>query len=245
MLKNFNLYSGTLESLGNCSLLITTLNAHSYNVAQNDKAFTEALQKSDILIPDGVSVVWAFRLLTGVQLKKIAGEDLFFYEMNRIETQFIECENQQNKNGKVFFLGSNESILKKIKERAEVEFPHVEVHIYSPPYKSKFTEEEKTDMCAAMFIGMTAPKQEKWAFNAISSFQLKIINCHVCCIGAVFDFYAGTVSRAPQWMIRIGLEWFYRLVKEPKRMWRRYLVGNVKFVLSIIKEKITPNYEDK
>ena len=63
-------------------------------------------------------------------------------------------------------------------------------------------------------------------------------DCHVCCIGAVFDFYAETVKRAPQWIINIGLEWLYRLVSEPKRMWRRYLIGNVKFVWAIVGEKI-------
>ena len=84
-----------------------------------------------------------------------------------------------------------------------------------------------------LFIGMTAPKQEKWAYH-----HFKALNTgHVCCIWAVFDFYAGTVNRAPQWMIKLGLEWFYRLVREPKRMWRRYLIGNVKFILLVVKEK--------
>ncbi|WP_286879827.1 WecB/TagA/CpsF family glycosyltransferase, partial [Proteiniphilum sp. UBA7639] len=60
---------------------------------------------------------------------------------------------------------------------------------------------------------------------------------HICCIGAVFDFYAGTVKRAPGWMIHIGLEWLYRLIREPRRMWRRYLIGNTQFVIGILKEK--------
>ena len=84
-----------------------------------------------------------------------------------------------------------------------------------------------------LFVGMTAPKQEKWTFE-----HFKKINAgHICCIGAVFDFYAGTVHRAPAWMISSGLEWLYRLVKEPKRMWRRYLIGNTLFVAEIIREK--------
>ena len=80
---------------------------------------------------------------------------------------------------------------------------------------------------------MTAPKQEKWAYEHLSDLDAR----HICCIGAVFDFYAGTVSRAPGWMIAMGLEWFYRLIKEPSRMWRRYLIGNSKFIWLVIKEK--------
>ena len=85
----------------------------------------------------------------------------------------------------------------------------------------------------ALFVGMTAPKQEKWAYEHFTHLQAG----HICCIGAVFDFYAGTISRAPQWMIQMGLEWLYRLIKEPRRMWRRYLIGNSKFIWAVVKEK--------
>ena len=85
-----------------------------------------------------------------------------------------------------------------------------------------------------LFIGMTAPKQEKWAFK-----YYQMLNAgHICCIGAVFDFYAGTVKRAPEWMISLGMEWFYRLIREPRRMWRRYLIGNIKFIGYILREKL-------
>jgi len=85
-----------------------------------------------------------------------------------------------------------------------------------------------------LFVGMTAPKQEKWAFQHFSQMQVG----HVCCIGAVFDFYAGTVQRAPNWMIQLGVEWLYRLIKEPRRLWRRYLIGNTKFLGYILIEKL-------
>lgn len=85
---------------------------------------------------------------------------------------------------------------------------------------------------SALFIGMTAPKQEKWAHEHFAALQVG----HVCCIGAVFDFYAGEVSRAPQVFIILGLEWLYRLLSEPRRMWRRYLIGNVKFVWHVAGE---------
>ena len=84
-----------------------------------------------------------------------------------------------------------------------------------------------------LWIGMTAPKQEKWAYKHINALNVK---GHIGTIGAVFDFYAGTMERAPIWWQRNGLEWFYRLIKEPRRMWRRYLIGNVKFVGAVLKE---------
>ncbi|GET24465.1 WecB/TagA/CpsF family glycosyltransferase [Prolixibacter sp. NT017] len=232
-LSTTDLYHQSLNDLTTGKLLITTINAHSYNVAQQDPDFVEALQRSDVLLPDGVSVAWAKRWLTGQPVKKIAGADLFAWEMNRLAAAG---------QGKVFFLGSTEKTLAKIKARAAREYPKVEVHTYSPPYKPEFTEEDNSAMLAAvnavqpdvLFIGMTAPKQEKWAYRHKEQLQAG----HIGCIGAVFDFYAGTVNRAPQWMLNLGLEWFYRLIREPRRMWRRYLIGNTKFILSIMKEKV-------
>lgn len=232
MLAHFSLYSHPLSDLEDRKLIITTLNAHSYNVSREDPDFKESLMKSDVIIPDGVSVVIAMRWITGQKLKKIAGADLFFYEMARMQ----KC------NGSVFFLGSSSETLTKIAERAKIEYPNVHVGVYSPPYKPVFTENDNSTMIElindfapqVLFVGMTAPKQEKWAYLV----KNKLNTGHICCIGAVFDFYAGTVNRAPEMMISLGLEWLYRLVKEPRRLWRRYLIGNCKFVVSILREKI-------
>jgi len=242
-LSNNLLYSQSLSNLPNKKLLISTLNAYSFNIAQSDTIFQMALQQSDVLLPDGISVVLATYLLSGQRLKKIAGEDLFLYEMNKLNSQPHNPVKGELRSNKVFFLGSNEVVLAKIKARAAIEFPFVEVHTYSPPYKSEFSEEENKvllDVINAvkpdiLFVGMTAPKQEKWAYQHFTELQAG----HVCCIGAVFDFYAGTIQRAPQWMINIGLEWFYRLIKEPGRMWKRYLIGNVKFVWYVLREKFS------
>jgi len=231
MLQKFKLFDKPLTAIKKSKVLINTINAHSYNVTQTDAVYEEALMNSDVLIPDGISVVWAVNWLICLQLKKIAGADLFYYEMELL----------QKTDGKCFFLGSTETNLKKIKERASQEYPNVAVQTYSPPYKPEFSEEDNIAIREVvnafqpdvLFIGMTAPKQEKWAYQHFKQLQVG----HVCCIGAVFDFYAGTVSRAPRWMIKIGLEWFYRLIKEPRRMWRRYLVGNTKFIWAVIKEK--------
>ena len=231
-LSSYPLFDQELSSLSTDKMLINTLNAHSFNVSQNDLDFNRALMNSDVLIPDGVGVVWGIKLITSKKLKKIAGADLFFYEMERLEKM----------SGKCFFLGSTDKILETIKGKIVVEYPHVAVCTYSPPYKAAFTEEENAEMLAAvnkfepdtLFIGMTAPKQEKWAYQHFTELKTG----HICSIGAVFDFYAGTINRAPQWMIDLGLEWLYRLLKEPKRMWTRYLIGNWKFSVAVIREKI-------
>ena len=232
MLQKYTLFNQPLESISHPKLLINTLNAHSFNTARKDDDFNKALLYSDILLPDGISVVWAMRLLSGLKIQKIAGADLFFYEMERAN----------EKGGKCFFLGSTEDTLEKIQKRAALEYPNIQVFSYSPPYKAEFSDEDNEQMIEVintvkpdvLFVGMTAPKQEKWAFQHFNQMQVG----HVCCIGAVFDFYAGTIQRAPKWMIQLGVEWLYRLIKEPRRLWRRYLIGNTKFLGYILIEKL-------
>ena len=139
-------------------------------------------------------------------------------------------------------MGSSEKVLAKIRENAAVDYPTLDVVTYSPPYKPEFSDEDNNAIIKAindanpdlLWIGMTAPKQEKWTFQHWN--ELKI-HCHVGTIGAVFDFYAGTAKRAPQWWQDHSLEWLYRLLKEPKRMWRRYVLGNPLFVWNIVKER--------
>ncbi len=225
-------FANSLDSLPAKKLLINTINAHSYNVAQKDKEFAEALEHSDVLLPDGISIVFAIKLLKGIRLTKIAGADLFMYEMNRLD----------NQSGRCFFLGSSESTLERISEKIRTDFPNVLVSGYSPPFKPEFTTSDNKKMISlinqskpdVLFIGMTAPKQEKWAYIHFNELEVG----HICCIGAVFDFYSGKIDRAPKWIISLGLEWFFRLIKEPRRLWRRYLIGNSMFIWSILKEKI-------
>jgi len=232
MLQNYTLFNQPLNAIRQTKVLINTLNAHSFNTVQFDVDFHKALKFSDVLLPDGISIVWAMRMLTGEKLHKIAGADLFKYEMERVNAL----------RGKCFFLGSSEESLKKIKIKASREYPNVKVFFYSPPYKSEFSDEESIMMIDAvnsvepdvLFVGMTAPKQEKWAYENFNNLAVG----HICCIGAVFDFYAGTVKRAPDWMIHFGLEWYYRLIKEPRRMWRRYLIGNIRFIGYVLREKL-------
>lgn len=227
-------HKSELKVLPEGKLLINTINAHSYNTALKDAAFAEALQNSDVLIPDGASIVLAFKFLRNEKIERIAGWDLFLYEMNRLN----------KKNGTCFFLGSNESTLLKIKVKAFMLYPNIQVETYSPPYKPDFSDNDNRAMIDAvnqvnpdlLWIGMTAPKQEKWAYTHLEELN---VNGPIGTIGAVFDFFAENIQRAPIWWQEHGLEWLYRLLKEPKRMWRRYIIGNSLFLWNIIKEKIS------
>jgi N-acetylglucosaminyldiphosphoundecaprenol N-acetyl-beta-D-mannosaminyltransferase len=235
-LKNLDIVGSKaeLERIPEGKILINTINAHSYNTAQKDELFAEALSKGDYLIPDGASIVKACGWVKAKSrpTERIAGWDLFVFEM----------EQWNERGGRVMFMGSSEKVLALIKEKAAEKYPNLEVVTYSPPYKPEFSEEDSSKIINAindaapdlLWIGMTAPKQEKWTY---SHWKLLDIHCHVGTIGAVFDFFAGTAQRAPLWWQRHSLEWLYRLLKEPKRMWRRYVIGNPLFLWNVWKEK--------
>lgn len=219
-----------LANIPEGKVLINTINAHSYNVARKDDLFAEALQKGDYLIPDGVSIVKACKWINAKSKPKerVAGYDLFEYEMDKLN----------RKGGTVMFMGSSEKTLEQDVKQAAATYPNLKVVTYSPPYKSVFNDDDNRAIIEAinnadpdlLWIGMTAPKQEKWTYSHWHELN---IHCHVGTIGAVFDFYAGTVKRAPMWWQDKGLEWLYRLLKEPRRMWRRYIIGNTLFLWNI------------
>ena len=229
-----------LKDIPEGKVLITTIYAHSFNVAQRNELFAEALTKGDYLIPDGASIVMACRMLKAKSQPKerIAGWDLFEFEMERCDGK---CKKEDVRR-KVMFMGSSEKVLGLIRERAKVDYPNLEVVTYSPPYKPEFSEEDNAAIIKAinaanpdlLWIGMSAPKQEKWTYSHWKELD---IHCHVGTIGAVFDFYAGTVRRAPRWWQEHSLEWLFRLIQEPKRMWRRYVIGIPLFLWNITKEK--------
>jgi len=235
-LKSLKLLSSKdeLRYLSKGKLLINTINAHSYNVALNDVDFDSALRKSDVLLPDGISIVKACKWLnkTPRPYERVTGWDLFSFEMDKLNLQ----------GGKCFFMGSSEAVLSRIREKVTLIYPNIIVETYSPPYKQNFNEKENKAIITAinnfnpdlLWVGMTAPKQEKWLYHNWD--ELKI-NCHAGAIGAVFDFFAGTTKRAPLWWQNNDLEWLYRLMQEPKRMWKRYIVGNILFLWNILREK--------
>lgn len=234
-LKNISIIESMeeLKAIPDGKKLINTINAHSYNTALKDDLFAEALMNGDALIPDGASIVKACKKIHAKSQPKerIAGWDLFEMEMKRLN----------EKGGKCMFMGSSEKVLGLIREKAREVYPNIEVVTYSPPYKPEFNDAENKAIVDAinaanpdlLWIGMTAPKQEKWTYSHWDELN---IHCHVGTIGAVFDFFAGTAKRAPLWWQRHSLEWLYRLIIEPKRMWRRYIIGNTLFLWNIAHE---------
>lgn len=245
-LKSLEIFGSKAElaSLPEGRLLINTINAHSYNTARKDSLFAEALTNGDVLLPDGVSIVKACKWIKAKSLPKerIAGWDLFVFEMEKLERESEELRTKSEESKIVMFMGSSQKVLDLIVKRAAEVYPHLKVVTYSPPYKPEFSDEDNKAIIDAihaanpdlLWIGMTAPKQEKWTYSHWKELN---IHCHVGSIGAVFDFFAGTMKRAPMWWQDHGLEWLYRLLKEPKRMWRRYIIGNALFLWNMVKEK--------
>jgi len=229
-LLDYTIFDDALSSIDyQQKQLITTINQYSYCIAENDFDFKKALQKSDILLPDGIGIVIAAKLLKKQKIKKIAGADIHRFLLEKLNEHSGSC----------MYLGSSENTLDKIQQRLAIEYPKINVSVYSPPYKSEFSEEDNKMMVAkvnrakpdVLFVGMTAPKQEKWSKVHKDELDTNTI----CAIGAVFDFYAGTVERPSQFWINLKLEWFIRLVKEPKRMWRRYLYYGPFFLYLLLK----------
>ncbi|MES2545938.1 MAG: WecB/TagA/CpsF family glycosyltransferase [Bacteroidota bacterium] len=231
-LLNYTIFKGDLsECKSDKKTLINTINQYSFCIAQKDAEFKKALQGSDVLLPDGMAIVVAARLLQNTKITKIAGAELHDFLLQKLNQTGGSC----------FYLGASQNTLDKIKNRINVAFPNIKVYNYSPPFKTVFSDSDNQAMLEAvndvapdvLFVGMTAPKQEKWSFQHKEFLQAKTI----CSIGAVFDFYAGTVKRPSPFWIRLRLEWFIRLIKEPKRMWKRYLYYGPVFIGYIVREK--------
>lgn len=202
---------------------VACANLHCLVVATRDEEFAAALKSASCVTADGAPLLLAGRLLGETVGPRITGADLFAAVMAALDRAA----------GRVFFVGSTPAVLDKIRERAAREFPAVKLEALSPPFGELSSQQNDAVVRAAnafrpdvIWVGMSAPKQEKWvARNSAALGARSIIS-----IGAVFDFYAGTVPRAPAWMRRIGFEWLHRLVREPRRLWRRYLVSGPIFV---------------
>lgn len=217
------------DSIPQARITVNTINAYSWVMADKDLLFRRSLVESDYLLPDGIAIVWAARFLKKERIRKIAGADL----------HHMVLETLNKHGGRCFYLGASDSTLAKIGKRLSCEYPRIEVETYSPPFKAAFSKEDNMKMIKlindfapdALFVGMTAPKQEKWILENHDA-----LNAHITCgIGAVFDFYAGTKSRPPRWMISMGLEWLGRLISDPRRLWKRYIIYNPVFVWKVLK----------
>jgi N-acetylglucosaminyldiphosphoundecaprenol N-acetyl-beta-D-mannosaminyltransferase len=206
-------------------------NPHSLVVAQSDAKFRQALQSCSAVVADGVGVTVAGRMVGSDVGSRITGADFFLGLMSRLN----------RRGGRVFFLGSSDAVLDRIVDRARRDYPNLHVEVLSPPFgtwsadvNNSIVERIRDARPDVLWVGMTAPKQEKWVHENAAMTDVPVIGS----IGAVFDFYAGTVARAPRWICRAGLEWLYRLVREPRRLWRRTLVSAPAFLWLVLRRHV-------
>ena len=208
-------------------------NPHSLEIAKKDTIFENALKNADMVIPDGIGIVIASKILGGYISERVTGGDIF--------TGVSKSLNIKNKY-RYYFLGSTSENLNKIKRKMLYDFPNIYVAgTFSPPFKSAFSEKDNQLMIEkinranpdVLWVGMTAPKQEKWIFKNKQKLNVKFIGA----IGAVFDFYTGSVNRPHPWFQDHGLEWLPRLVRQPRHLWRRNLISGPAFILRIVMQR--------
>lgn len=213
------------------TFVLACANPHSLVVARTDPEFRQALETASAVVADGVGCQWA-AVLAGVSVgPRITGSAFFVSIMTALDQT----------GGKAFFFGSSDPVLEKLTQRVNQDFPHVAVRSLSPPYRA-WSDDEDRQMIAAirefepdvLWVGMTAPKQEKWVAKNAARLGVPAIGS----IGAVFDYYAGVTQRAPQWICDLGFEWLYRLPKEPRRLWKRTLVSAPRFLWYVALERL-------
>ncbi|MCU0536639.1 MAG: WecB/TagA/CpsF family glycosyltransferase [Hydrococcus sp. Prado102] len=224
-----------LEKLNDKGGVVVTPNVHHLVMLRNDPELREAYQKADYRICDSKIVQYASIFLGHPIQEKISGSDLFpaFYEYNK-----------NNQKIKIFLLGAQPGIAKQAQEKINQKVGReIVVETYSPPLGFEQDEREcqkiieliRSSGANVLALGLGTPKQEKWIVKYKKC--LKTIDI-VLAIGATIDFEAGHKPRSPKWMSDVGLEWFYRLICEPKRLWRRYLIECLPFIGLVVKQKL-------
>lgn len=211
------------------------VNAAKIVKMQEDKELYNSIVNADIINADGMPIVWASRLLGKPLPERVAGIDLM--------QELIKLA--YNRKYKIFFFGAKEEVVKKVVKKYSKE--------YSPEiiagYRNGYYSEEEEPLIAKqiaesganiLFVGISSPKKEKFLYKY--KHILKNVN-FIMGVGGSFDVVAGKIKRAPKWMQKCGLEWVYRLVQEPRRMWRRYLIGNTKFIILVIKEFLKTRFK--
>ena len=203
------------------------LNAHCFNIAKKNKKYLEAINRSDLLLNDGIGVRLA-SILNGVSLlENLNGTDLIPRIIGLAEEEGV----------KVFLLGGKEHVPPKAAGKLAESYPGLIISGYRSGYFTKNEEMEVVNQinrsgAGLLILGMGVPKQELWADENKS--LLKHVRLIVAG-GAILDFISGEISRAPLWIRKINMEWAYRLCLEPKRMWKRYITGNFLFLYHILR----------
>ena len=214
---------------------LACFNPHSYAITLEDKVFSRALKDADWLVPDGTGVVLASRLLGGSINERVTGSDVFAGLNRRLNDAGSM---------RVFFIGTTKENLELIKQRMAQDYPNIKVAgVYYPPFKDVYSNAEISAIVKAvnsaapdvLWVGMSAPKQEKFIFENRARLNVKF----VAAVGAVFDFYSGKVKRdKDSWFVNHGLEWLPRLLQEPGHLWQRMFVSAPVFMWNVIKQKV-------
>lgn len=207
---------------------VAICNVHVTVTAGRDPAFLRAIEGSDMATPDGAPVAWLMRKLGHRSQQRISGPDVMWELLGRCERESLP----------VFVYGSTEDTLGKLKANCANAFPRLKLLVESPPFRALSPEEDEAAVkrivssCAGvLFVGLGCPKQELWMHSHRGRIPAVMLG-----VGAALDFHAGTVSRAPLWMQRNGLEWLHRLLSEPRRLWKRYLITNTLFIIGAARQ---------
>ena len=210
------------------SRYVTICNVHVVVSASRDVAYREMINSADMATPDGAPVAWMLRRLGFAGQPRISGPDL---------TEAL-CARCAAENLPVYFYGSTESTLVLLEKELRARFPSLQMSMESPPFRELTAEEDAATVdkinasgAGIVFVGLGCPKQERW----IAEHRGRV-NAVMIGVGAAFDFHAGTVPRAQEWMRNNGLEWLHRLASEPRRLWKRYLVTNTLFILGAARQ---------
>ncbi|MBR5419959.1 MAG: WecB/TagA/CpsF family glycosyltransferase [Lachnospiraceae bacterium] len=203
---------------------VTFCNVHTLMTARNDAAYAQAQKDAYLRMPDGKPLAWCLKGRGYREASQVAGPD-FMQRMLRLPAE---------RNGKHYFYGASETTLRKLEEVIRSNYPDAQIAgMESPPFR-ELTEEEEKEALQRMndsgadyiWIGLGAPKQEYFMQRNAGRARGIMFG-----VGAAFDFHAGRVDRAPKWLRRIGLEWLFRLLQDPQRLWKRYLMTNTQFLL--------------
>ena len=213
-------------------IYIVPVNVDMMVKADKDEKLLQIINDADLTLADGKPLIWISKLLKKPLVEKVSGSDLAI--------DLIELSNINHYS--LFILGGKEGVAEKAKERIESKYSSIgSISTYSPRFGfendlneinkiNNMINEAKPDILLACF---GCPKQEKWVYDNINKYNAKV----TLCAGATVDFLAGTVKRAPKWISNIGFEWFYRFLKEPKRLFKRYFVDDVKILSLFFKYK--------
>ena len=206
-------------------------NVHMTIEAYLDDKFLSIVNNADIATPDGMPLAKSIGYLYGISQDRIAGMDLMPDLMS-------ECEKQQKT---IFLYGSTDDVLKKIMLKTKKMYPDLKIDFYSPPFRllSKLEDEEiinriNNEKYDYVFVALGCPKQEQW----MNEHKDKIQSCMIG-LGGAFEVFAEIRQRAPQWMQDNSLEWLYRFIQDPKRLWKRYFITNTLFVILLLKQYLS------